>query len=1283
MKILKKHNNLLLILLAVAFIFAGCGSWTKGKDGSVTIHSSAFPEMKPKASKVRAYLELGGKTCEFELDSDDTTLKDDQKCSDFKMGSHTYMLVYKYIDSNLTYSGVELAKTEGTVTFASGKDNEMFLAPPDKDIDDDGDGFKNFYEILQGTDPKNKDSKPVEDKTPPTVSSTNPVNGATNIPVNATITANFSEPIDSATVTKDTFTVSAGSNNVTGTFTVSGTSATFTPSGNITENTTCTVTITTGVKDLAGNTMAGNFTWSFTTVAGPDKTPPTVSSAGPANASTNVPVNSTISATFSEPMNSVSFTNDTFKVFNGSNNITGTITVSGTTATFTPSGTLSDNTTHTVTITTGVKDSAGNAMASDYAWSFTTTQKPPSDGLIAYFSFDQCNANDDSGGGYNGTLYGNPECKNRGNSKALNIDSTDDYVKLAKTVDPNNAKSFSFWINSRGKDSVNEFGTLMAKYNLNGNRSLLITTFDSSGTNAIGVTLWSGGSNADSVSSYYKDTSALDTGKYTVINNNELGINVWEHVVINITSSEIEIWIDGQITNKVKRGYLQYFNSGEPTYIGNSFNIGSDFVYNNRLNGTIDNFRIYNRPLTESEIQTIFSYEALPSIPDKVTATSGERQTTINWNAVPDATSYNIYWSTVSGVNKGSGTKISGIIETSKIHEKLTEGTTYYYVVTSENSKGESDISKEVSAKPTYHDTIAPINSSDSGFINSGANSTDSTNVTLSISATDNVGVTAYYVADNATGVPPATPAADATGWVSVSSSKNYSAGVSYVFPGTYLNGTELYAYIWFKDAAGNISMVGSDSITFNDSVKPTNTTPPNFINSGVTSTLSNTVSLSLAATDNTGVTGYYVLDNDTGVSPDQPASNITGWIDITPTTNYSANVNYTFKGSYSIGKTVYVYVWFKDASGNVSAVATDSINITAIIFSYDFEGGIGNWSDTYGVWEVGNATSGPSGCYNGSSKCAATVLAGNYPQGTRSSLVSPSIQLPPIANGEELHLRFWHWFSFAGEPDGTTDRGNVRISKETSPGVWSDPATNNAKIMSFSGYSGIWSYPTVDLTGYAGMKIKIYFELENPTSAWGSVAAGWYIDDLSITYVQPILINKLGDTYSYGFEGGISDWSAKNGVWEVGTATSGPGGCYNSSSKCAATVLAGNYPQSTWSSLISPSIKLPAIGTGEELQLRFWHWFSFAGEPDGTKDIGDIRVFEETSPGVWSSSNNDILNSYSGSSGVWSYPLLHLEKYAGKKIRIYFEFQNPTSAWGSVGPGWYIDDVSLSYVIP
>jgi hypothetical protein len=105
------------------------------------------------------------------------------------------------------------------------------------------------------------------DTTPPTVSSTIPINNATDVAINTTISANFSEAMDYSTTTADTFLVS-GSGNIAGTVTYSGTTATFTPTTNLDYNKTYTATITNGTKDSAGNALQTNYTWSFTTQSG-------------------------------------------------------------------------------------------------------------------------------------------------------------------------------------------------------------------------------------------------------------------------------------------------------------------------------------------------------------------------------------------------------------------------------------------------------------------------------------------------------------------------------------------------------------------------------------------------------------------------------------------------------------------------------------------------------------------------------------------------------------------------------------------------------------------------------------------------------------------------------------------------------------------------------------------------------------------------------------------------------------------------------------------------------
>ncbi|MFA5812760.1 MAG: fibronectin type III domain-containing protein, partial [bacterium] len=87
-----------------------------------------------------------------------------------------------------------------------------------------------------------------------------------------------------------------------------------------------------------------------------------------------------------------------------------------------------------------------------------------------------------------------------------------------------------------------------------------------------------------------------------------------------------------------------------------------------------------------------------PAPPFNVTATPGDSQITISWAPVTDAIFYNIYWGAAAGVTTSSTKipKISGPF----IHDKLTNGTNYFYIVTAENAVGEGELSDEVSATP-------------------------------------------------------------------------------------------------------------------------------------------------------------------------------------------------------------------------------------------------------------------------------------------------------------------------------------------------------------------------------------------------------------------------------------------------------------------------------------------------------------------------------------------------------------------------------------------------------
>ena len=210
--------------------------------------------------------------------------------------------------------------------------------------------------------------------TPPTVLSNMPLNGATGVPLNASISAFFSEAMDNATLSTSTFTLSSGAGLVAGMVSYANSMAVFHPTNPLASNTTFTATITTGAKNALGIALAASHTWSFTTVANP--TTPTVLSTVPLSGGTGASLNGNASATFSEAMDQATLSTSTFTLSSGAGAVAGTVTYSNSTAVFHPTNPLAGNTLFTATITTGAKSALGVALAANSTWSFTTVANP-------------------------------------------------------------------------------------------------------------------------------------------------------------------------------------------------------------------------------------------------------------------------------------------------------------------------------------------------------------------------------------------------------------------------------------------------------------------------------------------------------------------------------------------------------------------------------------------------------------------------------------------------------------------------------------------------------------------------------------------------------------------------------------------------------------------------------------------------------------------------------------------------------------------------------------------
>ncbi|CAA9285220.1 MAG: hypothetical protein AVDCRST_MAG93-3475, partial [uncultured Chloroflexia bacterium] len=222
--------------------------------------------------------------------------------------------------------------------------------------------------------------------TAPTVTSVSPAGGATGVAVGADVTATFSEAMDASTINGTTVMLvkQSGTSAVAAvvTYDSTNTSAILNPNADLEAGTTYTTTVKggpSGAKDVAGNPLATDKVWSFTTAAAGDTTAPTVTGVTPTDGATGVAVTVDAEATFSEAMDATTITGTTVTLVRqgAETAVAAAVTYDSTTrqAILNPNANLEAGATYTATVkggASGVKDTAGNALASDKVWSFTT-----------------------------------------------------------------------------------------------------------------------------------------------------------------------------------------------------------------------------------------------------------------------------------------------------------------------------------------------------------------------------------------------------------------------------------------------------------------------------------------------------------------------------------------------------------------------------------------------------------------------------------------------------------------------------------------------------------------------------------------------------------------------------------------------------------------------------------------------------------------------------------------------------------------------------------------------
>ncbi|MCZ4693752.1 hypothetical protein DWB61_09940 [Ancylomarina euxinus] len=212
-----------------------------------------------------------------------------------------------------------------------------------------------------------------EDTSAPfSVVSTNITDGAAQVDVFSEITVLFSEDIDASSVDENSFVVNKGQYSVYGKLTCSGSTAIFKPAKQLADEKQYNCTLTVAVKSKSGQSIAQDYHWSFTSGVEPDLIAPTVNENIPADSEIWVFTDSKIQVSFDEAMDAESITSSSFVVKNGDTEVAGSLTYADKTVIFTPDAELNTGLVYTCIVTSDVKDLAGNALAEDFEWRFTT-----------------------------------------------------------------------------------------------------------------------------------------------------------------------------------------------------------------------------------------------------------------------------------------------------------------------------------------------------------------------------------------------------------------------------------------------------------------------------------------------------------------------------------------------------------------------------------------------------------------------------------------------------------------------------------------------------------------------------------------------------------------------------------------------------------------------------------------------------------------------------------------------------------------------------------------------
>jgi len=254
-------------------------------------------------------------------------------------------------------------------------------------------------------------------------------------------------------------------------------------------------------------------------------------------------------------------------------------------------------------------------------------ENTPTIGLKAYYSFDNCDAKDDTGNGSDGELFGLLDCDCGVSGSALAFDGVDDYVTfigggLVNTYFDDGDITVSFYYKYYGNSPRVSLVSKSAVCNDNLGLEMRLQTAQNNILTAM----------EENIAFKEELTSDFDAE------------HCWHHLVLTRSNRLISVYIDGELISEETSNAVLDINNTAPLSISNSPCIGTDGT--SRFRGLIDEMAVYDEALTPLQIEAMYLTPDEIGTRDTILFESNSIQT---WLTPTCATSFS--WTPTAGVS--------------------------------------------------------------------------------------------------------------------------------------------------------------------------------------------------------------------------------------------------------------------------------------------------------------------------------------------------------------------------------------------------------------------------------------------------------------------------------------------------------------------------------------------------------------------------------------------------------------------------------------------------------